>query len=354
MFFDIHITMTLTDCLITLVVNSSTELQALFALMTIAFIITFVIAVWFIYNLFKQLRNRQNVKGSKLGKDRKYFFIFLSILSILIILGAFFTTIDRIVSSHYEFAYSTINYEKDIYPICNDLSQLWQITWNIRAFFQASVYILFPVLYYIRLKLILKGSIYQLTRKEKILFNTSVIIEILMTSISIIFVSIVDISNDNISEKLWINNVVLVLIAIFLIDYLFQIFYLWYLLKQQVKKLVALFLSVDENKDNNNNNNNSNNGNTTRLNQAESFLVLLKKLTSLAFVGLSSSLILFCVWPFLDGYQPDRTRFGQVLIHLGLQIDNIINLLCIAAQFEFGNKIYQLFCQKIESIIICA
>ena len=116
--------MTIIDCLTTLVVNSSTELQALFVLMTIVFMITFIVAGWFIYNLLKK-------KHAKLVKDKKYFFIFISVLSILIALGAFFATIDRIVSSHYEFAYSSIDYENDIYPICNDLAQLWQTRWAL-------------------------------------------------------------------------------------------------------------------------------------------------------------------------------------------------------------------------------
>ena len=90
-------------------------------------------------------------KALRTSIKKVFICFFWSILGLIFSIQfvTFTVIIAAIISSHHEFPYHSINYQTEIYPVCENMSEICQIAWLFRCATGVTTYMPFPILYYI-------------------------------------------------------------------------------------------------------------------------------------------------------------------------------------------------------------
>ena len=271
-------------------------------------------------------------------KDKKVFFVLIMAASIAISMAQFGVLPAALFWYNQFHPNTNIDYEHDLNCGTLGFYQTIQIVFApICGITNDISYALILTVYYNRLHLIFKSSMFELSKNKQILFILLIVLMIFVSILRIIAMFLHEYIGGYTHFHLW--NIYVIFYAIISI-------YIFICMKQQFDCLLKFLEKSNINKNNNCKN--------EKLLRIES---MMRRFIALAYCCLSSTMIvaLFSIvlnQIFSDHLVKDSNNtvwvdFAYWTLYFG---DNLINNICLSLQYNFGynNKVYSIICQRCE------
>lgn len=314
-------------CLGQLLTVSNTERIILFATCLCFSIVCWVISAKFVCHLIWKFRTVGATKNPNVNKYGKFFHGGIAITTLNISFASLIASIMTVFYFAFWFPLhdNNVNYNN----ICKtpDFSTLYLHILNpIAAFIININYILILIIYYFRLVLLFKGSMFEISKKQKIFFKICIFC-VLLISGCIILWGLLGI------WELWLRT-----LLIFLVFYGFVAIMLCIFMRKHFMQIIKFYNSA------NNLDNIGTDIKDLQNDRTKSLIESMRKLVVLVYFSLFSTMLLFIIVEFIS----QQNYYATICYWILLEIDFVINISCITMQFSFGKSIYNLCCKRCE------